>query len=182
MLRFPPGEPLARVRGASNYHAMFGGRRALALGLVLLGPGLALAEQPGRCVDVQFTPTDKLQIVAWLETPAGDYVDTLFITQQTGTFGLGNRPGRFDFNSGPIWPYGRRITTCPVWSHANGAQFDEGIFQNDVSQDPNVCFAAPSGADYQQCGENKLSHPFNQSSRESHFCRPLMATETRWDP
>ena len=49
---------------------------------------------------------------------AGDYIDTIYITQQTGTFGLGNRPGRFDFNSGPHWPYGRRITTFPVWSHA----------------------------------------------------------------
>ncbi|HET9992264.1 MAG TPA: hypothetical protein VFQ65_27220, partial [Kofleriaceae bacterium] len=130
---------------------------------------------------MQFTPADKLQIVAWLETPAGDYIDTIFITQQTGTFGLGNRPGRFDFNSGPIWPYGRRITTFPVWSHANGQAFDQVIYQNDTSDDPNACFATGSGADYQQCGENNLSHPFNQSSRETHFCRPLMQTEMSWD-
>jgi len=160
---------------------MFGGRLAVALGLVLSWSTLARAETAGRCVDVQFTPTDKLQIVAWLENPAGDYIDTIFITQQTGTFGLGNRPGRFDFNSGPIWPYGRRITTFPVWSHANGAQFDEVIYQNDPSQDPNACFTAGSGADYQQCGENNLSHPFNQSSRETHFCRPMMSTEASWD-
>jgi hypothetical protein len=160
---------------------MFGGRLAVALGLVLATPTSALADPPNRCVDVQFTPTDKLQIVAWLETPAGVYVDTIFITQETGTFGLGNRPGRFDFNSGPIWPYGRRITTFPVWSHANGQAFDQVIYQNDPSDDPNACFTAGSGADYQQCGENNLSHPFNQSSREAHYCKPLTPTEMSWD-
>ncbi|MEO6774682.1 MAG: fibronectin type III domain-containing protein [Kofleriaceae bacterium] len=164
---------------AGNNHAMFGGRVVLALGLLI--PAFAHAEAPERCIDVQFTPSDKLQIVAWLETPAGDYLDTIFITQQTGTFGLGNRPGRFDFNSGPIWPYGRRITTFPVWSHANGQAFAQVVFQNDTSDDPDACFAAGSGADYQQCGENNLSHPFNQSSSETHFCRPLMPTELSWD-
>src|SRR3569623_1031527 len=75
-------------------------------------------------------------------------IDTIFITQQTGTFGLGNRPGRFDFNTGPNWPYGRRITTFPVWSHANGQQFPQLIFQNDLDQDPNACFLMGGGADY----------------------------------
>ena len=119
----PAPEHLGSVRDPGNNHAMFGGRLAVALGLVLVTHTSALADPPNRCVDVQFTPTDKLQIVAWVETPAGDYVDTIYITQQTGTFGLGNRPGRFDFNSGPNWPYGRRITTFPVWSHANGQTF-----------------------------------------------------------
>ena len=128
--------------------AMFGGRAwlALALGSVTLSRA-AHADDPGRCVDVSFTPSDNLQIVAWIATAAGDYVDTLFITQQTGTFGLGNRPGRFDFNSGPIWPYGRRITTFPVWSHANGQAFEQVIYQNDASDDPNACFAADVGPD-----------------------------------
>ncbi|HEY6039977.1 MAG TPA: hypothetical protein VIV58_37100, partial [Kofleriaceae bacterium] len=71
---------------------------------VLLVSGLAYADDPRRCVDVQFTPTDHLQIVAWVETAAGDYIDTVFVTQAIGSFGLGNRPGRFDFNSGPQWP------------------------------------------------------------------------------
>src|SRR4051812_35383055 len=149
--------------------------------LVLAIPSGAFADEPGRCIDVSFTPSDDLQIVAWLATSTGEYKDTLFITQQTGTFGLGNRPGRFDFNSGPIWPYGRRITTFPVWSHANGQAFHQVLFQNDASDDPDACFLPTSDPSYQQCGENNLSHPFNQSSAEGHFCRPLMATEASWD-
>jgi hypothetical protein len=155
---------------------------ALALGFAAtLVPGRAFADEPGRCIDLSFTPSDDLQIVAWIATAAGEYKDTLFITQQTGTFGLGNRPGRFDFNSGPIWPYGRRITTFPVWAHANGQAFQQVLYQNDSSDDPNACFLPTSDPTYQQCGENNLSHPFNQSSAESHFCRPLMSTEASWD-
>jgi len=161
-----------------NHRAMFGGRAVLALGLVV--PALAGAESPGRCVDVQFTPAPNLQIVAWIAKPTGEYVDTLYITQQTGSFGLGNRPGRFDFNSGPIWPYGRRITTFPVWSHAHGLAFPQVLFQNDFSDDPDTCFTL-TGNQYQQCGENNLSHAFDQSSRESHFCRPLQDGEPSWD-
>ncbi len=163
-----------------NNHAMFG-RRVWALALLMVPLAASgVSADDGRCVDVQFTPAEDLQIVAWIADAAGSYKDTIFITQQTGTFGLGNRPGRFDFNSGPIWPYGRRITTFPVWAHGNGQAFDQVIYQNDTSDDPNACFAA-TGADYQQCGENNLSHPFNQSSSESHFCRPLMPSEASWD-
>src|SRR3954471_12285748 len=87
------------------------------------------AADPQQCVDVQvdFTPSDSLQIAAWVEDSAGNYVDTLYLTQKVGVYGLGNRPGRFDFNSGPVpiptkhvddmWPYGRRITALPVWAH-----------------------------------------------------------------
>ena len=132
----------------------------------------AAARADTSCVDVQFTPSDKLQIVAWIETAAGDYVDTLYITQQTGSFGLGNRPGRFDFNSGPNWPYGRRITTFPVWSHRHGIQFPAVMFQSATDPDPNYCFAQTGNA-YTLCAENNLSHDFDQSSPEDHFCRPL---------
>jgi hypothetical protein len=93
---------------------------------------------------------------SWIEDPAGQYVDTIFITQQTGTYGLGNRPGRKDFNSGPRWPYGRRTAVFPVWAHRHGLQFDAVVFQNG--------------------DEDNLSHPFNESSRENRFCRPLSPT------
>ena len=166
---------------SANTTRMVGFRtRVLALLVPMLGASVGHAEAPGRCIDVQFTPSDDLQIVAWVADAAGTYKDTIFITQQTGTFGLGNRPGRFDFNSGPIWPYGRRITTFPVWAHGNGQAFDQVIYQNDPSEDPDACFSA-TGTDFQQCGENNLSHPFNQSSAEAHFCRPMMPSEPSWD-
>ena len=153
--------------------------------LLCLIPSVAVASD-NRCVDVQFTPTDKLQIVAWVETAEGQYVDTLYITQQTGSFGLGNRPGRFDFNSGPLWPYGRRITTFPVWSHRHGIAFPYVMFQDDKLpdstdfQDPFYCDSLPVNS-AGGCGEYGLSHPFNQSSSEAHFCQPLQEHQGGWD-
>src|SRR2546423_699861 len=107
-------------------------RSVLLAGLLL--PGVARADLgTGQChvIAVDATPTTGLQMVAWIEKPDGTYVDTIFVTQQIGSFGLGNRPGRFDFNSGQppdpndpthknMWPYGRRITTFPIWSHRHG--------------------------------------------------------------
>jgi hypothetical protein len=150
--------------------------RYALLPLLLLAPATARADIANSChvVHVQLQPaTDDLQIVAWVAKPDADplkvgaYVGTAFITQQTGTFGLGNRPGRYDFNSGPTppfkdqWPYGRRLGVFPVWAHANGMSFPEVEFQN--------------------MAEDDLSHPFNQSSPEKHFCRPQMEGEPGWD-
>jgi hypothetical protein len=150
-----------------------------ALGLTLGLARPAHAADPGMCrvINVDFTPGGipagprgdppvaspqiDLQIVAWLEKPSGEYVQTIYITQQTGHYGMGNRPGRFDFNSGPSWPYGRRVTVFPVWSNKHGVTFPQVEFQNAADSD--------------------LSHPFNQSSREVHFCRPLQKTEALWD-
>ncbi|MBS1121138.1 MAG: Fibronectin type domain protein [Deltaproteobacteria bacterium] len=134
---------------------------------LFLAPGGATAQGNCTVVDVDFTPAANSQnpsapqIVAWIEDTSGNYLDTIYITQLTGTFGIGNRPGRFDFNSGPNWPYGRRPTVFPVWSHRHGLSWDEVVFQN--------------------ADESNLSHPFNNSSREAHFCRPLMPTEEAWD-
>ncbi|MDQ3334846.1 MAG: fibronectin type III domain-containing protein [Myxococcota bacterium] len=147
--------------------------RCAALGALAMALP-AHAENKCHVVDVDFMPAElnsgapmraASQIVAWVEDSAGQYVDTIFITQQTGTFGLGNRPGRWDFNSGPRWPYGRRIATFPIWAHrraASGAPtWQEVVFQN--AEDSN------------------LSHPFTQSSRDNHFCRPIMSSESMWD-
>jgi hypothetical protein len=121
----------------------------------LLAVTPAAADPPGQChvVDVDFFPQPDLQIVAWVEDAAGTFLDTIFITQSIGTYGLGNRPGRYDFNSGATWPYGRRITTFPVWSHRNGLAFPQVVFQND--------------------DENDLSHASKQSSSEPHYCSPV---------
>ncbi len=105
------------------------------------------------------------QIVVWIEKPNGEFVDTIFITSKTGTYGIGNRPGRPDFNSGPRWPYGYRPMVFPVWADRKlPREFDAVVFQN--------------------IDENNLSHPFNESSRElaaTGFCRPLGPAEDAWD-
>ncbi len=147
--------------------ALFLPQFAAVIAAFLLAPSGVAAQGNCTVVDVDFTPAANAQnlfapqIVAWVEKPTGEYLDTIFITQQTGTFGIGNRPGRFDFNSGPAWPYGRRQTVFPIWAHRHGLEWDEVVFQ-DTS-------------------DSNLSHRFDQSSRESHFCRPLMRTEPQWD-
>ena len=144
--------------------------RALAPGLALAAiallagdhRGLAQPENPEcRVVEFAVTPTDDLQIVVWLEDVEGNYVDTIFITRKTGTYGLGNRPGIMDFNSGPWWPYGRRVTTFPVWAHRHGMTF------------PLV--------EFQDGNDDNLSHALGESSRERFYCRPIRPDEDLWD-
>jgi hypothetical protein len=77
-----------------------------------------------------------------------------------------------------MWPYGRRLTTFPVWAHKHGYTFDVVEFQN-APDNPFDCFSG-SGSEYAQCGENNLSHPFSQSSQEMHFCQPLMPSDGKW--
>ena len=116
---------------------------------------------PRNPQDLISSPEIDPQIVAWLEKPSGEYVQTIYITEQTGRYGIGNRPGRFDFNSGPHWPYGRRITVFPVWANKHGIVF------------PQV--------NYQNADDSQLSHAVSESSREVHYCRPLETTEPQWD-
>jgi hypothetical protein len=147
--------------------------RSLVAALALTLGGGARIASAGECrvLDVDYMPAEganadvtlrkPLSIVAWLETPGGEFVETVFITQQVGIYGLGNRPGRFDFNSGPDWPYGRRITTFPVWAHRHGLDWDELVFQDG--------------------NDSGLSHGSQYSSKEKHYFRPLMRTEPGWD-
>jgi hypothetical protein len=72
-------------------------RKSLLAALILSvasAVGAHAYADPGVChfVDVDFTPTADLQIVAWIEDTKGNYVDTAYITQATGSFGIGNRP------------------------------------------------------------------------------------------
>ncbi|HEY5935514.1 MAG TPA: hypothetical protein VIU61_12780, partial [Kofleriaceae bacterium] len=148
-------------------------RRLAALVLapmVAMAPVVVRAEGNCTTLDVDFFPAEAPgnpfapQIVAWVEKPDGTFYDTIYITQKTGTFGLGNRPGRFDFNSGPNWPYGRRLTVFPVWSNRQPLEWSQVVFQNSE--------------------EDNLSHPFNESSREMLFCRPLVnggVDKPQWD-
>ncbi len=147
-------------------------RAVLLASLLAIAPSDAVAEV-GVChaVDVELQPETRTdirpgdrhapQIVVWVETADGTFVDTVFITQATGTYGLGNRPGRYDFNSAPAWPYGRRITTFPVWADKKPERFDSIVFNNGQ--------------------ESNLSHPVAESSKEMHFCRPTMPEEPVYD-
>lgn len=124
-----------------------------------------------RVVEVALTPAADLQLVGWIEDSTGAYVDTVFITNKTGQYGLGNRPGIMEFNSGPRWPYGARTTTLPVWAHAHGEEFPLVHFQNGNGLDEGNALD----------NDRNLSHPFTQSSQETIYFRPLRPDEPGWD-
>ncbi len=134
---------------------------ALTLSPQVLATKTAAAADECRVVNVDFKPTEDLQIVVWIEDTEGNFIDTVFITRKTGTYGLGNRPGIFDFNSSRDSCYGRRITTFPVWAHRHGLSWPAIIFQDEDDRD--------------------LSHSISQSSTEHFYCRPLNPDEPLWD-
>jgi hypothetical protein len=123
---------------------------------------VAAAESDCRAVEVDLLPSDRLQIVAWIEDAQGNYVDTAFITQTTGLHGLGNRVGIMDLHSGPGWPYGAREDVFPIWAHRHGLTWPRVVWQ--------------PGA--QSCGINTV---FARSSSEPFYCRPTQPGELEWD-
>lgn len=131
----------------------------LAVTAILLA---TLVQAPStRTVEVEFTVTGDPQIAVWLETEAGQFVDTLMVTRVVGTFGLGNRPGRADFGGGYLWPYGRRENTLPVWAHRRGVTYDRIVFQD--------------------CKEDWLGWHEQVSSHEPYYCRPMSQAELAVD-
>jgi len=144
------------------------GGAAAALATIATPEVRAGGDEMCRVADVEMIPTDDLQLVVWLEDTAGVYVDTLFITDLTGRRGMGNRPGRMDFNTSWRWPYGRRESTFPIWAHRHGYVWPRLVFQNYEWPDSHN-------------EEDDLSHPFGQSSPEAFYCRPLREGEAMWD-
>jgi hypothetical protein len=138
----------------------------VAAGVAVSVGGTARAggeDPPPQCrvLELSFTPASELQIVVWLETPGGQYFDTVFVTRKTGSYGLGNRPGMMEFNSAWAWPYGRRVSVFPIWAHRHGMTWAEVVFQNG--------------------DDTNLSHPLSHSSMEKFYCRPLRPGESAWD-
>jgi hypothetical protein len=102
------------------------------------------------------------QIAVWLES--GDrtqFIDTLMVTNMTAARGIGNRPGIWNFLSGPFFPYGKRRMALPIWAHARGKLYDTVVFQDGH--------------------ETSLGFHEALSSSEPYYCRPLMATEINVD-
>jgi hypothetical protein len=166
----------------------------LGVGLVavLLGPAIASPEldpppppdlepPPSECrvVDLEMQPAAGLQMVAWIEDTAGTFIETIFITRATGSYGIGNRPGVFGMRSGPNWPYGPRDDVFPVWSHRHGLSWRRVRFQN-ADGDPG----GPIDCEDVACKndpDRNLSHPLSDSSLETLFARPLQPNTPEWD-
>ena len=106
------------------------------------------------------------QIAVWLQDSTGVFVDTLMVTNATAVRGIGNRPGRSDFLSGPLFPYGKRIMSLPIWAHARGKTYST-LFMQEAT-------CAVGGP-----GESCLGWHESFSSPELYYCRPLQATEAQ---
>jgi len=106
------------------------------------------------------------QIAVWLQDSTGAFVDTLMVTNATSVRGIGNRPGRPDFLSGPLFPYGKRIMSLPIWAHARGKTYSTLFMQEET--------CAVGGP-----GESCLGWHESYSSPELYFCRPLQQSEAQ---
>jgi len=124
----------------------------------------ALVHAGGQTEDVllefHYQPVPDVQVAIWLTDAEGNFVQDVFVTQATGTLGIGNRPGRWDFLSSWRFPYGPRPQVLPVWAHARGKTYPALVFHDD---DPG---------DLESLGWHE-----NSSSAEPYYCRPLTADE-----
>lgn len=143
------------------------GLAAGTLGFTACMLGLAETAEAQRVIEVEYTPTRRAQIAVWLASPDGTYLRTLSLTQSVALYGIGNRPGALQMNSGFRWPYGRREGVLPAWAHARlgapGAQpFRRVIFQDRLSEG----HASRSASDF---------------SRDDHFCLSFNNATTQRD-
>lgn len=72
------------------------------------------------------------QMAIWTEDTAGNYLETLFVTQATakGIFFGGRSKSNFknfDVQKDATGDY-RRVDALPVWSHQRGVQYPDGMF------------------------------------------------------
>ncbi len=111
-------------------------------------------------VEFHFQPVPNAQIAVWLVDANGAFVQDVMVTQATGTLGIGNRPGRWDFLSSWRFPYGPRPQVLPVWAHARGKSYPSLIFHDDDVSDLD-----------------SLGWHENSSSPEPYYCRPLTEAE-----
>jgi hypothetical protein len=108
------------------------------------------------------------QIAVWVQSADGSqFVDTLMVTNLTAVRGIGNRPGRWDFLSAPLFPYGKRQMALPIWAHARGVLYDTVVMTEAI--------CAVGGPNYP--GESCLGWHEPYSSPESYYCRPLKPGE-----
>jgi hypothetical protein len=101
------------------------------------------------------------QIAVWVETAQHALVDTLMVTNLTAARGIGNRPGVWNFRSGPKFPYGKRWMSLPLWAFARGKLYDSVVMQDNR--------------------EDWMGFHESHSSREPFFCRPVTTQEIALD-
>ncbi len=137
--------------------------RALSLTLALL-LGAPAAASAQRVIELSFTPASRAQIAVWIESPDGEYLQALALTQAVAYRGIGNRPGASQMNSGFRWPYGRREGVLPVWAHRRISRGGARAFPRVIFQD--------------RASEGFASRTSNDSTRDDYFCLSFNGSTT----
>jgi hypothetical protein len=137
------------------------------LGLAAASLGLVEHAQAQRVIDIEYTPTRRAQIAVWVTAEDGTYLRTLLLTQATSLYGIGNRPGAMQMNSGFRWPYGRREGVLPVWAHARLSAPGARPFRRVIFQD--------------RLSEGHASRSASDFSRDDHFCLSFNNATTQRD-
>lgn len=119
-----------------------------------------------------FTYTSVPQIAVWIETPDGQYIDTLYITGKASSSGFG------ETETGPV----RRPEALPYWSHRRGIMEADGYYapsQNNADLDgvsgatPRsdylVSLTAPRMGQYRLLVEVNRSYDFNEYYSKDRF-------------
>ncbi|HXI60268.1 MAG TPA: hypothetical protein VNO55_29590, partial [Polyangia bacterium] len=101
------------------------------------------------------------QIAVWIETADHQFVDTLMVTNMVAARGLGNRPGEWNFLSGPKFPYGKRAMALPIWAHARNVLYPQVVMQDGM--------------------EDWLGWHESLSSEDPYYCRPVREQEINVD-
>ncbi len=167
------------LRGAFPRWALFAAR--LVTACILAAAGAPAAARADNCQLLRYTfqpdcfrapdsaacaqKVEKLdlgpQIAVWIETGDHHYVKPLMVTNGVAARGLGNRPGEWNFLSGPKFPYGKRPMALPIWAHANNRLYPQIVMQDGM--------------------EDWLGWHENHSSEDPYYCRPVRASEINVD-
>jgi hypothetical protein len=131
--------------------------RALVAAALTLFVCCGEARATCRSVELTFQPVDRLQIAAWVEDDAGNFIDTVYVTRATGALGLANRPGNARFKSSYRWPYGRRVMVLPVWAHRRNHSYGYVVMGGQMGVDPD---------------DNSIGYHESYSSAEQFYCPP----------
>lgn len=134
-------------------------RAGLCLGL-LAGLAATPAAADDALLEFHFKPVPDLQIAIWLETPEGEFIKDVYVTQATGKLGIGNRSGVWNFLSSWHAPYGPRKNVLPIWGHRRGKTYPAIVFHDS---NPGT--------------QTSLGFHEGTSSFESYYCRPLKPSE-----
>jgi hypothetical protein len=124
-------------------------------------------------VELRFKPgAANLQIVAWIEDPQGNVVDTPYITRVTGQFGLANRPGAALLKTDFRWPYSRREMVFPIWAHRRNHHYPKIVMGGSCGNSPQT--ACPGGSPLcgSDCEDSTIAYHSLVSSHEPFYCSP----------